>query len=99
MRTEFQTSGEGLKAEMVAKNMPKTIVNDCPSHDLTAEYHYSCLCCKTKFKPKKTKAGKDKKFCSSKCRLLYWALNEILKAFRVGKANGLRGLIDKIKEL
>jgi hypothetical protein len=56
----------------------------------------ACLCCEIKFKPK-TKRRQD--FCSSKCRLLYWTLNEILKAFGAGKLNGLRGLITKIKEL
>jgi hypothetical protein len=71
------------------------------NQSLTAEFEaisiqktcYLCLTCEHRFKPK----GK-KQFCSSKCRLLYWALKALLEAVRKGKANGLRGLIKELSE-
>jgi len=51
-----------------------------------------CLCCwrtMSKIRPKQ-------KFCSSRCRLLYWATGEILREYRAGNADGLRKMLKRI---
>jgi hypothetical protein len=53
-------------------------------------YRRSCGCCGSPL----TKAGQ--KFCSSRCRLLSWAAQQILEACRVGQGDGLRETISKI---
>jgi len=52
----------------------------------------TCLFCEKRLPP----GNHRRKFCSEKCRLLYWAAGEILKAYRAGKADGLRGIIKEL---
>jgi len=49
----------------------------------------SCLCCYKSFSLFRTK----QKFCSSRCRLLYWAAGEIVKEYKAGSASGLVNLL------
>ena len=51
-----------------------------------------CACCLVELHAKKP----DQRFCSSRCRLLYWAAGALLGAFRAGRADGLK---DRIREL
>jgi endogenous inhibitor of DNA gyrase (YacG/DUF329 family) len=37
------------------------------------------------------------RFCSSRCRLLYWAAGEIVKEYVAGNASGLQDIIDRLK--
>jgi hypothetical protein len=53
----------------------------------------SCLCCYKNFaiiRPRQ-------KFCSNRCRLLYWAAREIQREYSVGNASGLRDVFEKLK--
>jgi len=53
----------------------------------------SCLCCRKSFaiiRPRK-------KFCSNRCRLLYWAAKEIQKEYSAGNASGLRDVLERMK--
>jgi hypothetical protein len=52
----------------------------------------SCLCCLKSFSPIRIK----QKFCSSRCRLLYWAAGEIIKEWRAGSASGLTDLMQEM---
>jgi endogenous inhibitor of DNA gyrase (YacG/DUF329 family) len=52
----------------------------------------ACSCCGKEFcviRPKQ-------RFCSSRCRLLYWAAGEIVKEYRAGNAQGLRKIIGNL---
>jgi hypothetical protein len=42
-------------------------------------------------------ARPKQKFCSNRCRLLYWAACEIAKQFQAGRANGLLAILAIIK--
>jgi hypothetical protein len=52
-----------------------------------------CSCCQRKYRAPRPK----QKFCSNRCRLLYWAACEIARQFQAGKANGLRDIISGVK--
>ena len=54
----------------------------------------ACLCCGKKFRPKKP--WQD--FCQPKCKLISWCANRFLKAFKAGKADGLRDIIKELSE-
>lgn len=41
--------------------------------------------------------GERKRFCSPRCRLLRWAVGEIVKDYPAGRASGLRDLIERLK--
>lgn len=51
----------------------------------------ACAFCKSKFPITRIK----QKFCSNRCRLLFWAAGEIIKEFQVGKAEGMREAVKK----
>lgn len=53
----------------------------------------ACLSCQRNFDQTRPK----QKFCSNRCRLLYWAAREIMREYSAGNAAGLRELIDKIR--
>jgi len=53
-----------------------------------------CLCCERKYKAL-TQRGK---FCSPSCRLLYWAAHRLIREYRAGRANGLKELIQELKD-
>jgi len=58
----------------------------------------TCKCC-CKFCEREFRALTQKReFCSSRCRLLFWAAGEIVKEFRAGRANGLKNLIQELKD-
>ncbi len=42
---------------------------------------------------------KRKKICSPCCRLVKWGANALLKAYREGRADGLRLIIEELKKL
>lgn len=52
-----------------------------------------CLCCQRKYRTSRLK----QKFCSNRCRLLYWAAGEIAKQFQAGKANGLLAILSSLR--
>jgi hypothetical protein len=41
--------------------------------------------------------AQGKKICSPHCRLVKWGANAFLKAYREGRADGLRGIIEELK--
>jgi protein-arginine kinase activator protein McsA len=49
-----------------------------------------CALCETTFRPRNGK----QRFCSSRCRLLSWAVKEIVKDYHAGKPAGARRLFD-----
>jgi predicted RNA-binding protein YlxR (DUF448 family) len=55
----------------------------------------TCKVCLTKFKPKPSLNKRE--FCSDRCRLLFWAMNQIVKASHDGRASGLQELIAGIQ--
>lgn len=63
------------------------------SGDSTACPPLSCACCKGELGP--GKAGR--KFCKPRCRLLYWAMGQIVKEYEVGNADGLKEFIERIR--
>src|SRR4030042_301948 len=54
----------------------------------------SCWCCRRGLRLMR----KKKKFCWSRCRLLYWAAGEIIKEWRAGSASGLVKLMREISQ-
>ena len=52
-----------------------------------------CLCCLAEFRPKNKRQG----FCQDRCRLLYWAMGEIVKEYLAGRAAGLEPFIRRLK--
>ena len=52
-----------------------------------------CLCCTKGFRAIRTK----QRFCSSRCRLLYWAAGEILREYSAGNASGLRDILERLR--
>jgi hypothetical protein len=73
--------------------MNKTTVNTRISNDLNATKPIiSCLCCESAL----GNGNPRKRFCRGKCRILYWAIQEIIKEFKAGKANGLREFIKEL---
>jgi len=70
-------------------------VNGYQSHDLRSKTRNTCDTCLSSLLPLK----RERHFCSDKCRLLHWALKEIIKEFKAGKANGLKGLIKELAEV
>jgi hypothetical protein len=53
----------------------------------------ACPCCKAEFRPKNS----TQRFCLPRCRLLYWAAGEIVRAYRAGKAAGLKNIIEGLR--
>lgn len=53
-----------------------------------------CQTCEGSFKPKK----KRQIFCSDRCRLLHWAASTLVKEYKAGNINGLRGLLQELCE-
>jgi hypothetical protein len=51
-----------------------------------------CLCCEKKFRPKKP--WQD--FCKPECKLISWCANQFLKAFKAGRADGLKNIIQEL---
>ena len=54
-----------------------------------------CAFCKKPF----AVAGIKQKFCSNRCRLLFWAAGEIVREFQAGNADGLKETVKKIAKL
>jgi hypothetical protein len=52
-----------------------------------------CLCCTKGFRLIRPK----QRFCSSRCRLLYWAAGQIVREYSAGKASGLRDILERLK--
>lgn len=72
----------------------KATVNGHLSHDLSQAKPAACLCCESPLEGNNSR----KKFCCGKCRMFYWIMEEIIKEFKAGRANGLRGLIKELSE-
>lgn len=58
-----------------------------------------CACCLKTFHPK----SRSQRFCGARCRMLAWALKQLLAESRAGRVEGLRGelrvcLIEILKE-
>jgi hypothetical protein len=52
--------------------------------------------CEACLKPLPPGRQGTKRFCSSDCRLLSWAVDALIKALKEGKAEGLRGKVNAI---
>ncbi len=48
-----------------------------------------CACCLKPFRPKRP----PNRFCSSRCRLLFWAAGELVEVVYAGRAEGLRPML------
>jgi endogenous inhibitor of DNA gyrase (YacG/DUF329 family) len=53
----------------------------------------ACLYCCKDF----TVVMPRQRFCSNRCRLLYWAAGEIMNDYRSGRAKGLREVVKRLK--
>lgn len=53
-----------------------------------------CLCCQREVRLSRPK----QRFCSSRCRLLFWAAGEIARQFRAGKADGLLMVLPGLRD-
>jgi hypothetical protein len=53
-----------------------------------------CLCCLREYRASRPK----QRFCSSRCRLLYWAACEIARQFHEGRAQGLLAVLSCPKD-
>ena len=53
----------------------------------------ACLCCSKKFRVTRP----TQRFCSSRCRLLFWAAGEIVREYEAGNAAGLREMLERLK--
>jgi hypothetical protein len=53
----------------------------------------ACLCCSKKFRVTRP----TQRFCSSRCRLLFWAAREIVREYEAGNAAGLREMLERLK--
>jgi len=52
-----------------------------------------CQCCGKSY----TAIRPKQRFCSNRCRLLYWAANEVVQEYLAGNADGLGELLRKLK--
>jgi len=52
-----------------------------------------CLCCAKGYRVIRPK----QRFCSSRCRLLYWAAGQVVREYSAGKASGLRDMLERLK--
>jgi hypothetical protein len=57
-----------------------------------------CSTCEGQFRTRR-RVRTEKSYCSSRCRLLYWAAHVLLEAYREGRADGLRETIRKLGEV
>jgi hypothetical protein len=76
-------------------------VNAAPCHDPEVSQDQPrlnlCRTCGAEFKSKFKPGSKRKQeFCSPRCRLLRWAIKEILKVYRAGRASGLQGIVAEL---
>ena len=53
----------------------------------------TCLTCGARFIVR----GPGQRFCSSKCRMLFWAAGEIVKMICTGRGEGLKRILDRIE--
>lgn len=54
----------------------------------------TCSCCLRKYRIKRL----EQKFCSNRCRLLYWAATEIVSELNAGNAAGLQEIFNRPKD-
>jgi len=52
-----------------------------------------CGFCLKRFKPK----SRLNRFCGARCRLLFWAAGELVREWAAGNAEGIRGIIERLK--
>ena len=52
-----------------------------------------CLCCAKGYRVIRPK----QRFCSSRCRLLFWAAREIVREYEAGNVAGLREMLERLK--
>jgi len=52
-----------------------------------------CQVCENPLTDKKS----NSKFCSPRCRLLFWAVKVLVKEWKAGRVNGLREMIQKLR--
>ena len=50
--------------------------------------------CEVCLGPMRAGRGETKRFCSSRCRLLSWAVDALARALKESKAEGLRGKVN-----
>lgn len=72
----------------------KPAINGSLGHDLTTKDQLPCPTCLSPFQ--RNKHNHD--FCSPKCRSISWYAHQFLKAYKAGKADGLKGLIKELSK-
>ena len=53
----------------------------------------ACICCTKNFRALHSR----QKFCSNRCRWLYWATGEAVKEYSAGHAPGLGDMLEKLR--
>ena len=74
-------------------NASRAAISGRPEDKAAPTSNRLCLCCAKGFRIIRTK----QKFCSSRCRLLYWAASQVLREYSAGKASGLRDILERLK--
>jgi hypothetical protein len=54
----------------------------------------ACTCCAKDFQALHSR----QKFCSNRCRFLYWAAGEAVREYLAGHAPGLGGMLEKLRK-
>jgi hypothetical protein len=76
----------------MAENNPLTL---CSAKISPKRGRDPCRYCKGK---NKALTAHERKFCSARHRLLFWAAGEIVKDFQGGRADGLRDIIERLRK-
>ena len=69
------------------------LVNARSGANVARRREISCRLCLKTFKPK----SRLNRFCSTRCRLLFWAAGEIVREYLAGEAPGIRDVIERLK--
>ena len=77
---------------------PEKVKTKAPHEALTINSKIECSTCRLKFIPKRrNKTGRA--FCSSRCRLLFWAVRKIFELYSSGWGDGLKKIISELAEV
>lgn len=84
-----------MKSARHRKDRPLDGVNGAPVGKV-GQHHAHHGVCEACLSPTRAGRGGTKRFCSSRCRLLSWAVDALAEALKEGKADGLRRRINAI---
>jgi hypothetical protein len=80
------------------RSLPEKVKTKAPHNALTLNSKIECSTCRLKFIPKRrNKTGRA--FCSSRCRLLFWAVRKIFELYSSGWGDGLKKIISELAEV